>query len=77
MAGKLKSVRLSDATIGKFEDIKDHYNMTDSDLLRVMVLYAITHETELHAYIKRAAAFITYGSINDEDVFGGGKNEIK
>lgn len=65
MAGKLKSVRLSDATVGRFEEIKDHYKMTDSDLLRVMVLYSITHEVELHAYIKRAANFITYGAIND------------
>lgn len=77
MAGKLKSVRLSDATIGRFEEIKEQYHMTDSDLLRVMVLYSIAHEVELHAYIKRAAAFIAYGAINDEDVFGGGKNEIK
>ena len=73
MAGKLKSVRLSDATVGRFEEIKEQYNMTDSDLLRIMVLFGITHEVELHAYIKRAAAFITYGAINDEEVFGGDK----
>ena len=73
MAGKLKSVRLSDATIGRFEDIKDQYKMTDSDLLRIMVLFGITHECELHAYIERAARFITYGVINDEEVFGGDK----
>ena len=73
MAGNLKSVRLSDATIGRFEDIKDQYKMTDSDLLRIMVLFGITHECELHAYIERAARFITYGAINDEEVFGGNK----
>ena len=77
MAGKLKSVRLSDATIGRFEEIKEQYHMTDSDLLRVMVLYSIAHEVELHAYIKRAAAFIAYGAINDEEAFGGGKNETE
>lgn len=73
MAGNLKSVRLSDATIGRFEDIKEEYKMTDSDLLRIMVLFGITHEIELHAYIERAARFITYGAINDEEVFGGDK----
>lgn len=73
MAGNLKSVRLSDATIGRFEDIKEEYKMTDSDLLRIMVLFGITHEVELHAYIERAARFITYGAINDEEVFGGNK----
>lgn len=73
MAGNLKSVRLSDATIGRFEDIKEEYKMTDSDLLRIMVLFGITHEIELHAYIERAARFITYGAINDEEVFGGNK----
>lgn len=67
MAGILKSVRLSDATVGRFEEIKDQYKMTDSDLLRIMVLYAITHEVELHEYIKRAARFITYGAIEDGD----------
>lgn len=67
MAGNLKSVRLSDATIGKFEDIKDHYKMSDSDLLRIMVLFGIAHECELHAYIERAARFITYGTIDDGD----------
>lgn len=71
MAGKLKSVRLSDATIGRFEEIKEQYHMTDSDLLRVMVLYSIAHEVELHAYIKRAAHFITYGAIDDSKLFGG------
>lgn len=73
MAGNLKSVRLSDATIGRFEDIKEEYKMTDSDLLRIMVLFGITHEIELHAYIERAARFITYGAINNEEVFGGNK----
>ena len=73
MAGKLKSVRLSDATVGRFDEIKEEYHMTDSDLLRVMVLYGITHEIELHAYIERAARFITYGAIEDSEVFGGDK----
>lgn len=73
MAGNLKSVRLSDATIGRFEDIKEEYKMTDSDLLRIMVLFGITHEVELHAYIERAARFITYGAIEDSDVLGGDK----
>lgn len=73
MAGNLKSVRLSDATIGRFEDIKEEYKMTDSDLLRIMVLFGITHEIELHAYIERAARFITYGAIEDSDVSGGDK----
>ena len=73
MAGNLKSVRLSDATIRRFEDIKEEYKMTDSDLLRIMVLFGITHEVELHAYIERAARFITYGAIDDSKVFGGDK----
>ena len=71
MAGKLKSVRLSDATVGRFEEIKEKYHMTDSDLLRVLVLYGITHEVELCGYIERAARFITYGAIEDSEVFGG------
>ena len=77
MAGKLKSVRLSDASVGRFDEIKDQYHMTDSDLLRVMVLYGITHEIELKAYIERAARFITYGAIEDSEVFGGVKNETE
>lgn len=67
MAGNLKSVRLSDVSIGRFDEIKEHYHMTDSDLLRVMVLFCITHGVELHAYIERAARFVNYGEINDAD----------
>lgn len=67
MAGKLKSVRLSDATVGRFDEIKEKYHMNDSELLRVLVLYGITHEVELFGYIERAARFITYGAINDGD----------
>lgn len=70
MAGKLKSVRLSDATSGKFDKIKEQYHMTNSDLLRIMVCYAITHEVEFHEYIKRAALFINFGAVEDIDVFG-------
>ena len=73
MAGNLKSVRLSDVTIGRFEEIKEKYKMTDSDLLRIMVLFGITHEIELHTYIERAAHFITYGAIDDSKLFGGDK----
>ena len=70
MAGNLKSVRLSDVTIGRF---KEKYKMTDSDLLRIMVLFGITHEIELHTYIERAAHFITYGAIDDSKLSGGDK----
>lgn len=73
MAGKVKSVRLSDVSDGRFDEIKEQYNMTDSDLLRIMVLFGITHEIELHAYIERAARFITYGAIDDSKLFGGDK----
>lgn len=76
MAGKLKSVRLSNATSGKFDEIKEHYHMTNSDLLRIMVCYSITHEVELHEYIKRAANFIAYGIIEDGNYPEGLKHDI-
>ena len=61
MKNNMIGCRLSDSTINILEDIRAQYGMSDSDLLRIIIMFAITHNVELHGYIERASKYIKFG----------------
>ena len=61
MKNNMIGCRLSDSTINILEDIRAQYGMSDSDLLRIIIMFAITHNVELHAYIEHASKYIKFG----------------
>ena len=57
---KMLSARFSEQTIDEINEYKTQYNMSDSDILRVMVMFGLTHRVELHAFIARASQFVSF-----------------